>query len=44
MRKFKHDKVWSFSDEHVLDNMIYSNELEKWITIEEYTDVHYGTL
>ena len=41
MREFKHVKVWSFADEHVIDNHIYSNELEKWITIEEYTDVYY---
>ena len=44
MRKFKHEKLWSFSDEHVIDGMIYSNEIEKWVTFEEYTDVHYGTL
>ena len=44
MRKFKHEKLWSFADEHVIDNMIYYNELEKWVTVEEYTDVHYGTL
>ncbi len=43
-RKFKHEKLWSFADEHVIDGMIYSNELDKYVTIEEYTDVHYGTL
>ena len=44
MRKFKHEKLWSFADEHVIDGMIYSNDIEKWVTIEEYTDIHYGTL
>jgi len=44
MRKFKHEKVWSFEDEHVIDGMIYSHDLQKYVTIEEYTDVHYGTL
>jgi hypothetical protein len=35
------EKLWSFSDEHVIDGMIYSNEIDKWITVEEYTDYHY---
>lgn len=43
-RKHNHEKLWSFADEHVIDGMIYSNEIEKWVTIEEYTDVYYGTL
>jgi hypothetical protein len=42
MRKFKHEKVWSFNDEHVIDGMIYSNELEKYVTVEEYTDYYYA--
>ena len=44
MRKFNHEKIWSFEDEHVIDGMIYSNDLGKYITIEEYTDIYYGTL
>jgi hypothetical protein len=40
-RKHSHKELWSFSDEHVIDNMIYSNELGKYITVEEYTDLHY---
>tara|TARA_R100000734_G_scaffold12633_1_gene9403 strand:+ start:247 stop:432 length:186 start_codon:yes stop_codon:yes gene_type:complete len=43
-RKYTHEKLWSFADEHVIDGMIYSNDLGKWVTIEEYTDVYYGTL
>ena len=43
-RKYTHEKLWSFADEHVIDGMIYSNELGKYVTIEEYTDVYYGTL
>ena len=43
-RKYTHEKVWSFEDEHVIDGKIYSNELGKYVTIEEYTDVYYGTL
>ena len=42
--KYSHEKLWSFADEHVIDGMIYSNDLGKWVTIEEYTDVYYGTL
>jgi len=43
-RKHTHEKLWSFNDEHVIDGMIYSHDIEKWVTVEEYTDVHYGTL
>jgi len=25
-----------------IDNMIYCHEIEKWVTIEEYTDYYYG--
>ena len=44
MRKFKHNEVWSFEDEHVIDGMIYCHEIDKWVTVEEYTNVYYGTL
>jgi len=43
-RKHSHEKLWSFADEHEIDGMIYSHDIEKWVTVEEYTDVHYGTL
>ena len=43
-RKYTHEKVWSFADEHVFDGKIYSNELGKFVTVEEYTEVYYGTL
>ena len=43
-RKYTHEKLWSFADEHVIDGMIYSNDLGKYVTVEEYTDVYYGTL
>ncbi len=42
MRKFKHEKLWSFSDEHVIDGMIYCHEVDKYVTIEEYTEYYYG--
>ena len=42
MRKFNHNKVWSFKDENVIDGMIYAHELDKYVTVEEYTDYHYG--
>ncbi len=40
-RKHSHDKLWSFSDEHIIDGMIYCNDIEKWVTVEEYTDYYY---
>ena len=43
-RKYKQNVVWSFEDEHVIDGRIYSHDLDKWVTIEEYTEVYYGTL
>ena len=42
-RKFNHNQVWSFKDEHIIDGMIYANDIEKWVTVEEYTEYHYGT-
>ena len=41
-RKFKHNKVWSFEDEHVIDGMIYCHEIDKYVTVEEYTDYYYA--
>ena len=41
-RKFKPERVWSFNDEHVIDGMIYANELGKYVTVEEYTDYYYA--
>ena len=41
MRKYKQNKIWSFSDEHIIDGMIYSHDIEKWVTVKEYTDYHY---
>ena len=43
-RKHTHEKIWSFADEHVIDGRIYSHDLDKWVTVEEYTEVYYGTL
>ena len=34
--------TWTFSDEHVIDGMIYANEIEKWVTVEEYTEYYYA--
>ena len=42
-RKHTLEKLWSFADEHVIDGMIYSNDLGKYVTVEEYTEYHYGT-
>ena len=35
---FAHAKlrIMSFKELHVIDNMIYSHEVDKWVTIEEY--------
>ena len=41
-RKYSHEQLWK--SEHVIDGMIYCNEIEKWVTVEEYTNVYYGTL
>ena len=30
----------NFENEHIIDGMIYSNEIDKWVTIEEY--IEYG--
>ncbi len=43
-RKHTHEKLWSFADEHIIDGMIYSHDIDKWVTVEEYTDVYFGTL
>ena len=43
MRKFNHNEVWSFEDEHVIDGRIYCHDIDKWVTVEEYTEVYYGT-
>ena len=39
----KLNNMWKFEDEHVIDGMIYANDIEKWVTVEEYTEYHYGT-
>ncbi len=28
-------------NKEIIDNMIWSNEIEKWVTVEEYTDYYY---
>jgi len=33
----------TFEELHVIDGMIYSHELDKYVTVEEYTDYHYGS-
>jgi len=38
----KLNNMWNFKDEHVIDGMIYANDIEKWVTVEEYTEYHYG--
>ena len=32
-----------FETEHIIDGMIYSHEINKWVTIEEYYQVHYNS-
>ena len=34
--------TWTFSDENVIDGMIYANEIDKWVTVEEYTEYYYA--
>ena len=41
-RKYSHEQLWK--SEHIIDGMIYSHDLGKYVTVEEYTDVYYGTL
>ncbi len=42
----KHETNWiiymnmNFENEHVIDGMIYSQDIDKWVTIEEY--IEYG--
>tara|TARA_R100000084_G_scaffold74171_1_gene33305 strand:- start:380 stop:517 length:138 start_codon:yes stop_codon:yes gene_type:complete len=31
----------NFKNEHIIDGMIYSHDIDKWVTIEEYYQVHY---
>ena len=28
----------NFENEHIIDGMIYSNEVDKWITIQDYIE------
>jgi hypothetical protein len=28
----------NFENEHIIDGMIYSSEVDKWITIQEYIE------
>ena len=28
----------NFKDEHIIDGMIFSQEIDKWVTIEEYIE------
>ena len=43
----KHETNWiiymnmNFENEHIIDGMIYSHDINKWITIEEYYQVRY---
>ena len=32
----------SFEELHVIDGMIYCHEIDKYITVEEYTDYYYA--
>ena len=42
---FVHAKIitMTFDELHVIDGMIYSHDIDKWVTVEEYTEVYYGT-
>ena len=39
-RKYTHNELWKA--EHIIDGMIYCNDIEKWVTVEEYTDYYYA--
>jgi hypothetical protein len=28
-------------NKEIIDNMIWCNEIEKWVSVEEYTDYYY---
>ena len=32
----------TFEELHVIDGMIYCHEIDKYITLEEYTDYYYA--
>jgi|TARA_R100000353_G_scaffold48391_1_gene38474 hypothetical protein len=32
----------TFEELHVIDGMIYCHEIDKYITVEEYTDYYYA--
>ena len=40
----KYEQTWiiymnmNFKDEHIIDGMIFSQEIDKWVTIEEYIE------
>ena len=39
---YKTSKKMSFEELHVIDGMIYCHEVDKYVTIEEYTEYYYG--
>ena len=36
----KNDKE-IMKNKEIIDNMIWCHEIEKWVTVEEYTDYYY---
>ncbi len=33
--------IMNFKNEHIIDDMIYSHDIDKWVTIEEYYQEYY---
>ena len=33
----------TFEQLHIIDDMIYSHEIDKWVTIEEYYEIYYNS-
>ena len=42
---FVHAKIitMTFEELHVIDGMVYCHEINKYVTVEEYTEYYYGT-
>ena len=35
-------QIMTFEELHVIDGMIYCHDIDKYVTVEEYTEYYYG--
>jgi len=35
--------IMNFENKYIIDDMIYSHEIDKWVTIEEYYEIYYNS-